>query len=114
MFDTLYARIKVLAHSRHAEASLAAIAFAESSFFPIPPDVLLAPMALAHPEWIRHDGRKACLPRPDGLCVALEGDGSDRTPWRCRAYELRPRACSDLAPGSHACLVARRRTGLSR
>ena len=49
MFDTLYARIKVLAHSRHAEASLAAIAFAESSFFPIPPDVLLAPMALAHP-----------------------------------------------------------------
>ena len=49
MFDTLYARIKVLVHSRHAEASLAAIAFAESSFFPIPPDVLLAPMALAHP-----------------------------------------------------------------
>ena len=50
MFDTLYARVKALAESRHAEASLAAIAFAESSFFPIPPDVLLAPMALAQPQ----------------------------------------------------------------
>ena len=27
--------------------ALAAVAFAESSFFPIPPDILLAPMALA-------------------------------------------------------------------
>ncbi len=50
MFDTLYARVKTLAESRHAETSLAAIAFAESSFFPMPPDVLLAPMALARPE----------------------------------------------------------------
>ena len=49
MFDTLYARVTALAQSRHAEASLAAVAFAESSFFPIPPDLLLAPMALAHP-----------------------------------------------------------------
>jgi membrane protein YqaA with SNARE-associated domain len=50
MFDSLYPRIKALAESRHAEASLAAVAFAESSFFPIPPDILLAPMALARPE----------------------------------------------------------------
>ena len=49
MFDSLYIRIKTLAQSPNAEASLAAIAFAESSFFPVPPDVLLAPMALAHP-----------------------------------------------------------------
>jgi membrane protein YqaA with SNARE-associated domain len=49
MLDTLYARVKALAQSPHAEASLAAVAFAESSFFPIPPDVLLAPMALAEP-----------------------------------------------------------------
>src|SRR5271165_5984538 len=49
MADTLYARVKALAQSPHAEASLAAVAFAESSFFPIPPDVLLAPMALAYP-----------------------------------------------------------------
>ncbi len=49
MFDSLYARVKTLAQSPRAEAALAAVAFAESSFFPIPPDVLLAPMALAHP-----------------------------------------------------------------
>ncbi len=49
MLDSLYARVKTLAQSRHAEAALAAVSFAESSFFPIPPDVLLAPMALAHP-----------------------------------------------------------------
>ncbi|MEF8794112.1 YqaA family protein [Thiohalorhabdus sp.] len=33
-----------------APAWLGAISFAESSFFPIPPDVLLAPMTLARPE----------------------------------------------------------------
>ena len=32
-----------------AERWLAAVAFAESSFFPIPPDIMLAPMALARP-----------------------------------------------------------------
>ncbi len=71
-------------------------------------------MLEAHPEWIRREGRAACLPRPDGRCVALEGNGSPGSPWRCRAYGVRPRACSELEPGSHACLVARRRTGLSR
>ena len=49
MFDRLYARVKALAGSPHAEGALAAIAFAESSFFPVPPDMLLAPMALAAP-----------------------------------------------------------------
>src|SRR5580704_13742544 len=29
---------------------LAAVSFAESSFFPVPPDVMLAPMALAQPK----------------------------------------------------------------
>ena len=38
----------------HAERYLAGVRFTESSFFPIPPDVLLAPMALARPErWWR-------------------------------------------------------------
>jgi membrane protein YqaA with SNARE-associated domain len=49
MFDSLTSRVKTLAESRHAEAALAVVAFAESSFFPVPPDVLLAPMALARP-----------------------------------------------------------------
>jgi membrane protein YqaA with SNARE-associated domain len=38
--------------SRHPHAPwyLGGLSFAESSFFPIPPDVMLAPMALARPE----------------------------------------------------------------
>jgi len=35
---------------KHAERYLTGLSFAESSFFPIPPDVMLAPMALAKPE----------------------------------------------------------------
>ncbi len=35
---------------RHAERWLGAISFAEASVFPIPPDVLLAPMCLARPD----------------------------------------------------------------
>src|ERR1700684_2270985 len=49
MFKRLYQWILSLAESRHAPIALAAIAFAESSFFPIPPDVILIPMSLAIP-----------------------------------------------------------------
>ena len=50
MFRKLYEWVLRQAGSRHAPASLAAISFAESSFFPIPPDVVLAPMVLARPD----------------------------------------------------------------
>ena len=50
MFDSLYRRLIALAESPSAPYALAAIAFAESSVFPLPPDVLLAPMALAKPQ----------------------------------------------------------------
>jgi len=50
MFDSLYRRLIALAESPSAPYALAAIAFAESSVFPLPPDVLLAPMALARPK----------------------------------------------------------------
>jgi membrane protein YqaA with SNARE-associated domain len=50
MNNSLYSRVRSLAEGRYAEPALAAVAFAESSFFPIPPDVLLAPMALANPK----------------------------------------------------------------
>jgi membrane protein YqaA with SNARE-associated domain len=50
MLQRLYRRVLALSASRHAPWWLAAVAFAESSFFPIPPDVLLIPMALARPE----------------------------------------------------------------
>jgi membrane protein YqaA with SNARE-associated domain len=38
------------AHKPYALWILAAVAFAESSFFPVPPDVMLIPMSLARPQ----------------------------------------------------------------
>src|SRR5579863_1912547 len=49
MLQRLYARILDIADGPHALLALLAVAFAESSFFPIPPDVLLIPMILARP-----------------------------------------------------------------
>lgn len=49
MFSKLYARVMTWALHRHAPRYLAGLSFAESSFFPVPPDVMLAPMALANP-----------------------------------------------------------------
>ncbi|WP_036281470.1 YqaA family protein [Methylocystis sp. ATCC 49242] len=46
----LYDWTMSLAQSRHAPFALGAIAFAESSFFPVPPDVILVPMTLAEPK----------------------------------------------------------------
>ncbi|MDO8877268.1 MAG: YqaA family protein [Pseudolabrys sp.] len=37
-------------HKPHAMWTMGAISFAESSFFPVPPDVMLIPMSLARPE----------------------------------------------------------------
>ncbi len=50
MLRTLYDRVLSLAASRRAPWWLALVSFAESSFFPIPPDALLIPMVLARPE----------------------------------------------------------------
>ncbi len=47
LFEPLYERVLGWSRHRHAERYLAAMSFAESSFFPIPPDVMLAPMCLA-------------------------------------------------------------------
>ncbi len=47
MFLKLYDRVIALSSHRRAPAFLAALSFTESSFFPIPPDVLLIPMCLA-------------------------------------------------------------------
>lgn len=45
--DKLYQRVIRLAGHRHANAALAGVSFAESSVFPIPPDIMLIPMVLA-------------------------------------------------------------------
>ena len=50
MLRRLYAWTMSLSATRYAPLALGAIAFAESSFFPLPPDVLLIPMVLARPQ----------------------------------------------------------------
>ncbi len=50
MLRRLYDRVIALSAGRHAPWWLAVISFAEASFFPIPPDVLLIPMVLARRE----------------------------------------------------------------
>jgi len=47
IFTPLYNAALRWATHRHASRYLSALSFAESSFFPIPPDVMLAPMVLA-------------------------------------------------------------------
>ena len=46
----LYDWCLAAAHKPHALWLMGAVSFAESSFFPVPPDVMLIPMALARPE----------------------------------------------------------------
>jgi membrane protein YqaA with SNARE-associated domain len=41
------------AHHRHSRWALGAIAFADSSVLPVPPDILLVPMALLRPERLK-------------------------------------------------------------
>ncbi len=49
MLRAVYDRMMRLAASPRANPALAAVAFLESSVFPIPPDVMLVPMVLARP-----------------------------------------------------------------
>jgi len=55
MFRKLYDWVLEKAKSPHAERALFLIAFAESSFFPLPPDILLIAMVLSLREkWFRY------------------------------------------------------------
>jgi membrane protein YqaA with SNARE-associated domain len=49
LFSPIYDRVLSWSRHQHAPRYLAALSFSESSFFPIPPDVMLAPMVLANP-----------------------------------------------------------------
>jgi membrane protein YqaA with SNARE-associated domain len=50
----LYDWVIHFAQTRHGATALFVLSFAESSFFPVPPDVLLAPLALGAPrKWLR-------------------------------------------------------------
>jgi membrane protein YqaA with SNARE-associated domain len=50
MFLKLYDRVIALSAHRRAPSLLATLSFTESSFFPVPPDVMLIPMCLAKPK----------------------------------------------------------------
>ncbi len=50
MFRKLYDWTLHWAGSRYAEPAMGAVSFVESSFFPIPADVLFIPMCLARPD----------------------------------------------------------------
>ncbi len=55
LFGPLYDRCLVWAAHRHAPLYLTGLSAAESVIFPIPPDVMLAPMTLARPTaWFRY------------------------------------------------------------
>lgn len=47
IFEPIYSTLLAWAKHKNAERYLAGVSFAESSFFPIPVDVMLAPMVLA-------------------------------------------------------------------
>ncbi len=70
IFTWLYDRTMQWARHRHAAFYLAGLSFAESSFFPIPPDVMLAPMCMARPQlaW-----RYAVLTTIASVCGGLFG-----------------------------------------
>ena len=50
LFTRMYDAALRWSRHRHAPRYLGALSFAESSFFPIPPDVMLMPMSLAKPD----------------------------------------------------------------
>ena len=50
IFSYLYDKMLNWSRHRHAPYYLGGISFAESSFFPLAPDIMLAPMALANPQ----------------------------------------------------------------
>jgi len=54
LFEPLYDRVLDWSRHPHAERYLAGLSFAEASFFPIPVDIMLAPMCLAdRDKWLR-------------------------------------------------------------
>ena len=68
------------AHKPHAMWTMGAVSFAESSFFPVPPDVMLIPMALARPATrLCHGGlvhgqrrsQAACSATPSARCFMI-------------------------------------------
>jgi membrane protein YqaA with SNARE-associated domain len=55
MLNGIKSRMMDAARSPNAERALFVVSFAESSFFPLPPDLMLGPMAAVEPKkWLRY------------------------------------------------------------
>ncbi len=50
LFSALYDRMLQWAQHRHAPLYLVCLSFVEASFFPLPPDLMLAPMSISRPQ----------------------------------------------------------------
>ncbi len=61
LFTRLYDTTLALAGHRRAPAALVGVSFAEASFFPVPPDVLMIPMIFRRPERAWHYALLATL-----------------------------------------------------
>ena len=70
LFGPIYERALSWARNPHAPALLTGLSFAEAVFFPVPPEVMLAPMALSQP---RRAFRFASLSLLGSLAGALLG-----------------------------------------
>lgn len=96
LFGSLYERVMQWSRHRYAEYYLGAMSFAESSFFPIPVDVMLAPMVLAKRErWIHLAGIATLFSVLGGVAGYAIGYGLFDTiePWLreshyWRSYEI--------------------------
>jgi membrane protein YqaA with SNARE-associated domain len=90
LFGAIYERCLCWAAHPHAERHLAGVSASESVIFPIPPDVMLAPMTLAWPErWFRHVLVCALASVLGGVLVYLLGAYALEAvmPWIERAGE---------------------------
>lgn len=84
LFGPLYDRVLIWSRHPHAAGYLGAMSFAESSFFPIPVDVMLAPMCLADRDrWIRYATIATVFSVLGGLAGYLIGYGMFEAiePW---------------------------------
>lgn len=72
------------------------------------------PFRKHHPELTVRTDAGYHVPRPEGRCVALSGQGTSQQPYLCKHYSDRPKSCADFPIAGDACLLARRRVGLSR
>ena len=58
MFQTLYKKCLELADHKSANFYLGLVSFIESSFFPVPPDIMIIPMVISKKKFLKEMGIK--------------------------------------------------------